>query len=334
MAILEALQSFISPHTSSSAPSSPAALQEASIWQASAGTWASRLTGQYEAYLDVVQPVHLAVQEARHGLALLSAAAVMSAPDVSSSTVALGGALMALPPRMQDLALLSVSALLSFPAHLSPTSSTGGSPAAVSASSLLPAVLLGDESALQLVQSLAAAAARASAPSHLDPSTLARIGEAASYSARLQALRLAMHAAARELLVAGGPAGSPLRPAASETTFAAGGSETGVLGHGDLQRLERLWALLHASWQQLRAYEEARAEEEAEVYKNKNRSTTIKSQEVRGGVREVGIGGGGGGVLSVSTSAWPACRQPIPLKLHLPVVKICIYVFCVATLSP
>ena len=57
-------------------------------------------------------------------------------------------------------------------------------------------------------------------------------------------------------------------------------SERTAIG-GRLERLEGLWAQMHGAWVQLKAYEAARVAEEAEMYKNRNKSTEIKSQDVR-----------------------------------------------------
>ena len=48
-----------------------------------------------------------------------------------------------------------------------------------------------------------------------------------------------------------------------------------------LARLDRLWQQLHAAWEGLRAFEEAREAEEAEIYKTKAKTTNIGTVEVR-----------------------------------------------------
>ena len=271
------MEALIGSPDTSSAGAVNAALQEASIWQANAGTWAGRLVRQYEMYLDVVQPVNLAVQEARHGLALLSAAAALSSASTPSTD---GSSGLVLPPQLQEIALASASALLSFPSSAPSPTTAGLDKGAPSAAHIhrrprppLPAVLVGEDLALTLVQGLASASARASAPTHLDLSQLSRIGETAGYSARLQALRVAMHAACRELL------SSTRSTHPDETTTPSEDSARKL--SSSLVRLEGLWAKLHGSWVQLKVYEEERAAEEAEIYKNRNRTTEIKSQEVR-----------------------------------------------------
>ncbi len=99
------------PCPSASAAAQAAAVQEAAIWQANAGAWMDRLARQYSAYLDIVQPVQLAVHELRHGLSLLSAAAALSPCGG-------GGDVGQLPPRVQDLALVPHAPAAAFPLAL------------------------------------------------------------------------------------------------------------------------------------------------------------------------------------------------------------------------
>ncbi|KAG1668462.1 hypothetical protein FOA52_005235 [Chlamydomonas sp. UWO 241] len=254
------------------------ALQEASIWTSNAGVWAERVRAQYEHYLDVVQPVVLAVQEARHGLSLLSAAAAMSSglggAGGSASASGTGGSLL-LPPAQQDLALAAAAALLSFPpaAHLpgafaapsgqllaASAAAPGSAESAAAALLLLPATALGDEQALRLFGALAASSALAAAPAHLEPHQLSKLADGAAYAARLQALRIALHAGARATMSAAGGSGC-----------AADGERGAAL----LGRMEGVWAQLWDSWTKVKAYEEARAFEEAEIYKTKVKTVEI-----------------------------------------------------------
>ena len=104
---------------------------------------------------------------------------------------------------------------------------------------------------------------------------VSQIEEAAGYGAKLLTLRVALHAACRESLLSARVASLP------SVAFPDSSARAGKPG-GRLERLEGLWAQMHGAWVQLKAYEAARAAEEAEMYKNRNKSTEIKSQDVRG----------------------------------------------------
>ena len=81
-----------------------------------------------------------------------------------------------------------------------------------------------------------------------------RAGDLAAYSARLHALRAALHAAVRSALVQG-----PNSEAAA--------------------RSRALFTAVLTAWEEVKAAEEQRAAEEAEMFKTKTRKIT--SQEVR-----------------------------------------------------
>lgn len=80
---------------------------------------------------------------------------------------------------------------------------------------------------------------------------------AASYATRLQTLRVALHAASRERLVLS----SPTEPSSA------------------ISLLEPLYSQLYSAWEGLKAFEEARAAEESEMYKTKVKTTVIGTVE-------------------------------------------------------
>ena len=90
-----------------------------------------------------------------------------------------------------------------------------------------------------------------------------RAADVAAYSARLHALRAALHAAVRSALVQG-----PFSEAA---------------GHS-----ERLFKRLLTAWEDIKSQEEQKAAEEAEMFKTKTRK--IASEEVREGLQQRKLG--------------------------------------------
>lgn len=259
-----------------------AALQEAAVWQSNARSWCARLLQRYRLYLDVVQPVQLAVQEACHGLALLSAAAALSPASSASSASQSPGSSMGLAGDQQERALEAAAALLSFPLHLPssfPSPARSADATAASTRALrIPAAALGDASSVALLQSLASAAALASTPSHLEPVHRDRVADLAGYNAKLSTLRVALHAACRQALLSS----STLSPNdAPSLAVHADGTGAGVEGVGQLPvmgQLEGVWSALHEAWLQLKEFEASKVEEEGSLFKIKK--VDIKSQEV------------------------------------------------------
>lgn len=124
--------------------------------------------------------------------------------------------------------------------------------------------LLATNGAQALVGRLAVAAAGSTPGAAASAKTLGPGAEAASYAARLGALRAALHAAADTTANAG--AAHALNPGANPRKSA--GVEA-VLG-----------ALLRA-WEEVKAAEEARAAEEAAEFRSKTREAPGASEEVR-----------------------------------------------------
>eukprot|EP00798_Chlamydomonas_sp_ICE-L_P024875 gene24875-10536_t len=237
-------------------PATQSAGYEAAVWQANAGSWLERLVKQYPMYLDIIQPVQLAVEEMRHGMSLLKAAVAVRSPA-----------------QQEQLALTSciASGLMSFPLALpqpqTPEStqtastkhkkalSTSASPTLCISGAPLPTSHLAEAGPHTVLFQLAGEAARAAAPQHLTSTQLDRIAELASYTTSLHAARAALLAACREILVAG------------------------TTGTPNTTSLERLFAFFFNSWKKLREFEEARAEEEAEQFKSKAVTSTFKTDE-------------------------------------------------------
>jgi hypothetical protein len=83
-----------------------------------------------------------------------------------------------------------------------------------------------------------------------------KVASAIAFTARLAACRAALHAAARELQLAGGP--------------------------GAAACLAQVFDSLLAVWSRLKELDAARAEEEAQEFKTKARSSSFLNEEVRG----------------------------------------------------
>ena len=171
--------------------------------------------------------------------------------------------------------------------------------------SCLPPTRLAEPGLLAQLQDLAAIAAR-SATNHLGPSKSGAAAELSSYVMGLRASRVALHALARALILAG-PAGiaaarpatagpGPKGSATAEMVMArsAAPAATAALCLGLVSELERLLAGFVKAWQRIKAFEEAQAEEEAQQFKSKSQTTIIKTEEVGGGggLGECVCGGG------------------------------------------
>lgn len=272
------------PAHAPAAAAAAAAQQEAGVWCANAGAWAARLGSQYAPYLDIVQPVQLAVQELRHGLSLMAAAAPISSTPIFTHAQA------GIP--------LVVSSLLSFPlpAHTlsGPTHTQGlggdtpqsipltrlgeGMDAASDSSSAAAAATGSESGPAALIADVAAASAKRRV-AHLEPVKARRATEMAGYTARLQAGRVALHALARHLLSAGSAA-LAAHAAATSATEAAEAAAPGTGAVQALGNLESLFTQFVAQWSALKAYEERVAAEEEEMFKTKTKNTTILTEEV------------------------------------------------------
>jgi midasin len=251
------------------------AVHEAEMWDGSAAAWAKRMQGSFPDYVDVLQPVQLALLEVRHGLALLVAgsqaaqqAAAAATADGSSSS---SGQLMAL-----------TAGLLSFPPPLAGFTAVTPNPNSSSSNvvaAIVPASLLADPrwqkltgSAVQQAQQQqqhqlqarsAAAAASASA-------------ELADFGWQLRTVHAALLVAVQEQLAAGPAAAAAAVSGAPLTTFgSSSGSGSGLGGVGSM--LQQVLSV----WQAVRAYEAAAAEEAAQLFKHKTHSSTFLNEEVR-----------------------------------------------------
>jgi midasin len=232
------------------------AVREAEMWDGSAAAWSNRMQGSFADYVDVLQPVLLALLEARHGLALLAAAsqaaqqAAAAAAADGSSHVA--GQLMAL-----------TAALLSFPPPLAGVKAE--QPHSSSCSSVMPASLLADarwqkltgsavqQAQQQQLQQRSAAAAAASA-------------ELADFGWQLRTVHAALVVAVQEQLAAG-----PAAAAAAACELTSGGSFGGI---------DSMLQQVLSVWQAVRAYEAAAAEEAAQLFKHKTHTSTFLNEEV------------------------------------------------------
>lgn len=169
-------------HAPSRGNSDPAAASSAAsqvaVWQQNAAAWVERLGRQYPLYRDVVQPVQLAVQELRYGLALMAGSATMAPHQPAAWLAPVLARLMAFPRAAAAKA--------------------GG------ASSEAGPLQLDDPQVQQAVADAASAAAEArgswATASGADSAEQAkRATYTAAMSARLQLLRCSLAAAARDV---------------------------------------------------------------------------------------------------------------------------------------
>lgn len=142
-----------------------AALQEAAIWLDNSTAAGERLAVQYPGYLDVVQPVQLAVQEVRYGLGLVIGAARLAAKGPAVHAVS-----------------SAATHLMAFPRQPATT----------------PIAQLESPEAQTLVASMAAAAVEQRAAS-IGALAAEEDRQSAGLMARLNALRTAIHEACQTL---------------------------------------------------------------------------------------------------------------------------------------
>jgi midasin len=235
------------------------AVREAEMWDGSAAAWAKRMRASFADYIDVLQPVLLSLLEARHGLALLSAAsqAAQQAAAADATAQSSSGQLMAL-----------TAGLLSFPPPLAGVTAEqrNNSSSSSVAVNVVPASLLADprwqkltgnavQQQQQQLQGRSAAAAAAST-------------ELADFGWQLRTVHAALVVAVQEHLAAG--------PAAAAAKC-SGTSDGGSLGDVD-SMLQQVLSV----WQAVRAYEAAAAEEAAQLFKHKTHTSTFVNEEVSG----------------------------------------------------
>jgi midasin len=283
------------------------------VWQQNAAAWAERLGRQYPLYRDVVQPVQLAVQELRYGLALMQGAAAAAADSPGARLAPVLARLMAFPR------------------------------AAAAAAPGLPPIQLDSPDVQQAAADAAATAAAEAAPSQAASAAGADAAEegkrrsyAAAMSARLQLLRCSLAAAANDvqaaLLGADGSSGGQACTASVAAAQARlhsifmgelPGSFTGAAPAGGTAlpcqpgpytcqvacacsgcpvALSRVHAGCRppsaefvGAWEEVKAEEERRAAAEAELFRHKTRSTDIASEEQVGWFVCVWWRGGGQG---------------------------------------
>jgi midasin len=233
------------------------AAHEAELWQSSAGGWCRRMQAQFADYSDVLQPVLLAVMEARHGLALLAAAG--RAALQAGSTATSGGS--------GDVGLLGLTAgLLSFPpvlAHTQHSSSSSSSSSSVHSQPVVSASAL----ACPAWQAAAGAAVLQQRRQQLQqhgerPEAAATSADIARFSWQLQCAHTALVVSVQELLAAG--------PAAA----AASAPDAG------LARVHSLLAQLVAAWQSVKEFEAQAAAEAAQLFKHKTQTSKFLTEEV------------------------------------------------------
>eukprot|EP00884_Botryococcus_braunii_P010665 jgi/Botrbrau1/195/Bobra.0022s0175.1 len=221
-----------------------AARREAEAWQAAAAVWAAGLLRDFPHYLDIVQPLVLATLEARAGLSLL-----------------LGTA-----RRPAHVLQRALSALMAFPLPFAGTGAGRGAARAVAGGAeeaasghrvLEPVLALASPAGLAAIGKAAAAAAGlvSSSPgqSALQGVTDKNL-QSASHIARLGALRVALHIAAREAVTQNSVGGAP-------------------------ENLALVIDALAATWEEAKAAEEAAAAERAAEFKTKEQSLHVQSEE-------------------------------------------------------
>lgn len=204
--------------------------------------------------------MQLAVDEVRHGLALLCGEAATKAASAAMSHLSTTHQ-QSSPEGLDAFGLATEAAvsLLAFPNLLEvsqPESNrTGG---------LIRSAGLYESTPMKILQALSSASvgnpshSSSNLPTSEDLARMSGASAAAAYATRLHTLRVALHASSRERLILSSPCKSSSAP---------------------LSRLEPLWSQLYSAWEGLKAFEEARAAEEAEVYKTKVKTTVIGTEE-------------------------------------------------------
>lgn len=186
--------------SSSNAEEAAAGATQAAVWQQNAAAWAERLGRQYPLYRDVAQPIQLAVQELRYGLALMAGSTALAEAAPASQLAPVLARLMAFP-------------------RAAAAASGNGFPAAVQLDSPAVQQAVADAAAAAASEARSQAAAAAAIAPGGDVAEQAKRGAyAASMSARLQLLRCSLSAAARDAeaarLGSGGGAGAQASAAA------------------------------------------------------------------------------------------------------------------------
>ncbi|KAL4440107.1 hypothetical protein ABPG75_003108 [Micractinium tetrahymenae] len=243
------LLEIISQLSSSSPDKAAAGATQAAVWQQNAAAWAERLGRQYPLYRDIVQPVQLAVQELRYGLALLAGRAALAADQQSTRLAPVLARLMAFPRAAAS--------------RVAGTAAVPGDGAAALLDSPEVQQAVGDAAAAGAEARLCAALASSGSSDAAEKAK--RAAYAAAMSARLQLLRCSLSAAARDVQAGQLGAGSGAAAAADVAAAQA--------------RLHFIFMEFVGAWEDVKAEEERRAAAEAEVFKHKTRATDIATEE-------------------------------------------------------
>ena len=180
-----------------------AGASQAATWQQNAAAWSDRLGRQYPLYRDEVQPVQLAVQELRYGLALLVGSAALAASTPSARLAPVAAQLMAFP----RAAAASATAGAALASRVESGPGNGGGGIELDSPAVQQAVVDAAGAAAEARAHEAVAAGRIPASAAEDPAEYARRASyMAAISARLQLLRCSLAATARS--VAGARAGA------------------------------------------------------------------------------------------------------------------------------
>jgi hypothetical protein len=254
-------------------PAAAAAAHEASSWDGSAAAWSERMQSQFGLYLDILQPVLLAVLEIRHGFALLTAgsqaaqqaatAVARSGHSSSEQLVCITAGLLSFPPP------LGASAL-----HAQHNNSTSTWALSCSRGSITaaPASVLALPQLQRLTGSLVQQQQQALQVPGRSQAAVTASSDLAEFSWQLQCAHASLLVSVQELLAAG--------PAAAASAAGAGvsaGADSGSLG-----RVYALMQQLVSAWQAVKEFEAQAAEEAAQLFKHKTQSKTFLNEEVRG----------------------------------------------------
>jgi hypothetical protein len=276
------------------AAASTAAAHEASSWDGSAAAWSERMQRHFGLYLDVLQPVLLAVLEVRHGLCLLAAAnqaaqqaavvdqaaaqsrAVSAAATSSSSEQLVGitAGLLSFPPPLAPSALQAMH--VSSSSSSSSSSSTWALCSSSSSTSLsaVPGSMLAAPQLQQLTGTLVHQQMQAQLSNTRSSAGAAAASDLAAFSWQLQCAHAALLVSVQELLAAGPAAAAAAKEHSSE----------GYVGGGCLGRVYAVMQQLVSAWQSVKEFEAQAAAEAAQLYKHKTQTKTFLTEEVSAGV--------------------------------------------------
>jgi hypothetical protein len=254
-------------------PAAAAAAHEARSWDGSAAAWSERMQAQFGMYLDILQPVLLAVLEIRHGFALLTAgsqaaqqaaaAVARSGHSSSEQLVCITAGLLSFPPPLGSSAL-----------HAQHSNSTSTWALSCSRGSIAaaPASVLALPQLQRLTGSLVQQQQQALQVPGRSQAAVTASSDLAEFSWQLQCAHASLLVSVQELLAAG--------PAAAASAAGAGvsaGADSGSLG-----RVYALMQQLVSAWQAVKEFEAQAAEEAAQLFKHKTQSKTFLNEEVRG----------------------------------------------------